>query len=56
METGWYVEPTVFAGVDNSMRIAQEEIFGPVLSVAFGLCLLPVVDARVGVFSDLTLL
>jgi betaine-aldehyde dehydrogenase len=33
METGWYVEPTVFADVDNSMRIAQEEIFGPVLSV-----------------------
>jgi betaine-aldehyde dehydrogenase len=30
---GWYVEPTVFAGVDNSMKIAQEEIFGPVLSV-----------------------
>ena len=33
METGWYVEPTVFGNVDNSMRIAQEEIFGPVLSV-----------------------
>jgi aldehyde dehydrogenase (NAD+) len=30
---GWYVRPTVFAGVDNGMRIAQEEIFGPVLSV-----------------------
>jgi betaine-aldehyde dehydrogenase len=30
---GWYVEPTVFVGVDNHMRIAQEEIFGPVLSV-----------------------
>lgn len=30
---GWYVEPTVFVDVDNSMRIAQEEIFGPVLSV-----------------------
>jgi betaine-aldehyde dehydrogenase len=30
---GWYVEPTVFVGVDNRMRIAQEEIFGPVLSV-----------------------
>jgi aldehyde dehydrogenase (NAD+) len=30
---GWYVEPTVFAKVDNSMRIAREEIFGPVLSV-----------------------
>jgi betaine-aldehyde dehydrogenase len=30
---GWYVRPTLFAGVDNRMRIAQEEIFGPVLSV-----------------------
>ncbi|WP_183094623.1 aldehyde dehydrogenase [Nocardioides stalactiti] len=30
---GWYVRPTVFSGVDNRMRIAQEEIFGPVLSV-----------------------
>lgn len=31
--TGWFVEPTVFADVDNSMRIAQEEIFGPVVVV-----------------------
>jgi betaine-aldehyde dehydrogenase len=30
---GWYIEPTVFANVDNSMKIAQEEIFGPVLAV-----------------------
>ncbi|MFF4507046.1 aldehyde dehydrogenase family protein [Streptomyces sp. NPDC001401] len=30
---GWFVEPTVFTGVSNGMRIAQEEIFGPVLSV-----------------------
>jgi acyl-CoA reductase-like NAD-dependent aldehyde dehydrogenase len=30
---GWFVEPTVFADVDNSMKIAREEIFGPVLSV-----------------------
>jgi betaine-aldehyde dehydrogenase len=30
---GWFVEPTVFADVDNSMTIAQQEIFGPVLSV-----------------------
>jgi betaine-aldehyde dehydrogenase len=30
---GWFVEPTVFVEVDNGMRIAQEEIFGPVLSV-----------------------
>jgi aldehyde dehydrogenase (NAD+) len=29
--TGWYVEPTLFVDVDNSMTIAQEEIFGPVL-------------------------
>jgi aldehyde dehydrogenase (NAD+) len=33
MTTGWYVEPTVFADVDSSMTIAQEEIFGPVLAV-----------------------
>ena len=30
---GWFVEPTLFADVDNSMTIAQEEIFGPVLVV-----------------------
>lgn len=30
---GWYVEPTVFADVANTMTIAREEIFGPVLSV-----------------------
>jgi aldehyde dehydrogenase (NAD+) len=30
---GWYVEPTLFVDVDNSMAIAQEEIFGPVLVV-----------------------
>jgi aldehyde dehydrogenase (NAD+) len=30
---GWYVEPTLFIDVDNSMTIAQEEIFGPVLVV-----------------------
>ena len=33
LDRGWYVRPTVFADVDNRMRIAQEEIFGPVLSV-----------------------
>jgi aldehyde dehydrogenase (NAD+) len=32
-DTGWFVEPTVFAEVDNSMRVAREEIFGPVLAV-----------------------
>ena len=30
---GYFVEPTIFTGVDSSMRIAQEEIFGPVLAV-----------------------
>ena len=33
LDKGWYVRPTVFAGVSNQMRIAREEIFGPVLSV-----------------------
>jgi len=32
-EKGWYIEPTIFYDVDNSARIAQEEIFGPVMSV-----------------------
>ena len=32
-KTGFYLEPAIFADVDNSMTIAQEEIFGPVLSV-----------------------
>ena len=31
--TGWFVEPTIFGEVKNDMRIAQEEVFGPVLSV-----------------------
>lgn len=30
---GWFVEPTIFCGVRNEMRIAQEEVFGPVLAV-----------------------
>ncbi len=34
-ETGYFVKPTVFADVNNNMRIAREEIFGPVL------CLIP---------------
>jgi (Z)-2-((N-methylformamido)methylene)-5-hydroxybutyrolactone dehydrogenase len=31
--TGWFVEPTIFTGVNPRMRIANEEVFGPVLSV-----------------------
>ena len=33
LSKGYYVEPTIFANVDNKMTIAQEEIFGPVLSI-----------------------
>jgi acyl-CoA reductase-like NAD-dependent aldehyde dehydrogenase len=33
IDRGWYVRPTLFDAVDNGMRIAREEIFGPVLSV-----------------------
>ena len=33
LDAGWFVQPTVFADVDNNSTIAQEEIFGPVLSV-----------------------
>jgi aldehyde dehydrogenase (NAD+) len=32
-ETGYYVKPTIFCDVGNEMRIAQEEIFGPVLAI-----------------------
>src|SRR6266704_629378 len=32
-DRGWFVEPTIFAGVDPKATIAQEEIFGPVLAV-----------------------
>jgi aldehyde dehydrogenase (NAD+) len=32
-DTGYYVKPTIFAGVNNQMTIAQEEIFGPVLTM-----------------------
>ena len=32
-EQGWYVKPTIFHDVKNNMRIAQEEIFGPVLVI-----------------------
>jgi aldehyde dehydrogenase (NAD+) len=37
-DKGWFVEPTLFVDVDNSMTIAQEEIFGPVL------CMIPYED------------
>jgi aldehyde dehydrogenase (NAD+) len=30
---GWFVQPTIFTGVNNRMRIAREEVFGPVLSI-----------------------
>jgi acyl-CoA reductase-like NAD-dependent aldehyde dehydrogenase len=43
LDCGWYVEPTVFGNVDNHATIAQEEIFGPVLSV------IPAADERGGV-------
>ena len=33
LERGWYVEPTLIVGADNSMRSSREEIFGPVVSV-----------------------
>jgi aldehyde dehydrogenase (NAD+) len=33
MGSGWFIEPTCFVDVTNDMRIAQEEIFGPVLVV-----------------------
>jgi aldehyde dehydrogenase (NAD+) len=33
LDRGWFMEPTVFGNVDNSSRVAQEEIFGPVISV-----------------------
>jgi aldehyde dehydrogenase (NAD+) len=33
LKYGYFIEPTVFAGVDPDMRIAQEEIFGPVISI-----------------------
>ena len=31
--SGWFVEPTIFTGVRPTMRIANEEVFGPVLSI-----------------------
>ncbi|MET9494644.1 aldehyde dehydrogenase [Streptomyces sp. NPDC006552] len=40
LEHGWYVQPTLFGDVHNGMRVAREEIFGPVV------CLLPYDDER----------
>lgn len=33
LRDGWFVQPSIFVGVNNGMRIAREEVFGPVLSV-----------------------
>ena len=48
LDSGWYVRPTLFTDVDNSMRIATEEIFGPVL------CVIPygTVDEAVDIAND----
>jgi len=54
---GWFFEPTIFTGVDRSMRIAREEIFGPVLSVVragdFDEGLEVVNDVRYGLSSSI---
>ncbi|WNC72075.1 aldehyde dehydrogenase family protein [Thalassotalea psychrophila] len=48
LTTGYYVKPTVFADVSNDMRIAQEEIFGPVL------CMIPyrTLDSAIEIAND----
>lgn len=48
LDRGWYVQPTLFADVDKDMRIAREEIFGPVV------CVLPFdsVDEAVDIAND----
>jgi acyl-CoA reductase-like NAD-dependent aldehyde dehydrogenase len=33
LDRGWFVRPTIFAGVDNRMAVARDEVFGPVLAV-----------------------
>jgi len=49
-ESGYFVEPTVFGDVDTDMRIAQEEVFGPVLAVME----VPDFDAALGVANDVS--
>ena len=48
LERGYFIEPTIFANVDNSMRIAREEVFGPVI------CVIPYddLDAAVAMAND----
>jgi acyl-CoA reductase-like NAD-dependent aldehyde dehydrogenase len=48
LDKGWFVEPTIFADVSNDMRIAQEEIFGPVI------CIIPfdTVEEAVAIAND----
>lgn len=48
LERGWFIEPTVLAGVDNAWAVAREEIFGPVL------CVIPAdgVDEMVAIAND----
>ncbi len=43
LDRGYFIEPTVFADVDNGMTIAQEEIFGPVI------CVIPCEDEADGI-------
>jgi betaine-aldehyde dehydrogenase len=48
LDRGWFVEPTLFTDVDNSMRIAREEIFGPVV------CAIPYdgIDEAIAIAND----
>jgi betaine-aldehyde dehydrogenase len=48
LDRGWFIEPTLFSDVDNSMRIAREEIFGPVV------CAIPYdgIDEAIAIAND----
>lgn len=48
LDRGWFIEPTLFGDVDNSMRIAREEIFGPVV------CAIPYdgIDEAIAIAND----